>query len=82
MSRASDSLRMVAARLGRAPSTVSRELARNGGRSSIGLIVPTGLPYVGADVLNHRNWRPIINFGWWWRRNSRSGGHRNRSSSG
>ena len=27
-----DSLRMVAARLGRAPSTVSRELARNGGR--------------------------------------------------
>ncbi len=31
---AGESLRMVAARLGRAPSTVSRELARNGGRSS------------------------------------------------
>ena len=31
---AGDSLRMVAARLKRAPSTVSRELARNGGRSS------------------------------------------------
>ena len=30
--------------------------------SGIGLIVPTGLPYVGADVLNHRAWRPIINF--------------------
>ena len=30
---AGDSLRMVAARLGRAPSTISRELARNGGRS-------------------------------------------------
>ncbi len=29
---AGDSLRMMAARLGRAPSTVSRELARNGGR--------------------------------------------------
>jgi len=29
---AGDSLRMVAARLGRAPSTISRELARNGGR--------------------------------------------------
>ncbi len=29
---AGDSLRMVATRLGRAPSTVSRELARNGGR--------------------------------------------------
>ena len=28
---AGDSLRMVAARLGRAPSTISRELARNGG---------------------------------------------------
>ena len=50
--------------------------------SGIGLIVPTGLPYAGADVLNHRNWRPIINFGWWWRRNSRCGGHRNRWSSG
>ena len=31
---AGESLRMVAAQLGRAPSTVSRELARNGGRSS------------------------------------------------
>jgi len=31
---AGESLRMVAARLGRVPSTVSRELARNGGRSS------------------------------------------------
>ncbi len=31
---AGDSLRMMAARLGRAPSTISRELARNGGRSS------------------------------------------------
>ena len=30
---AGQSLRMVAARLGRAPSTISRELARNGGRS-------------------------------------------------
>jgi len=30
---AGQSLRMVAARLGRAPSTMSRELARNGGRS-------------------------------------------------
>ena len=30
---AGDSLRMVAARLGRAPSTISRELVRNGGRS-------------------------------------------------
>ncbi len=29
---AGDSLRMVAARLGRAPSTITRELARNGGR--------------------------------------------------
>ena len=29
-----DSLRMVAARLGRAPSTITRELARNGGRLS------------------------------------------------
>ncbi len=29
---AGDSLRMVGARLGRAPSTISRELARNGGR--------------------------------------------------
>lgn len=31
---AGESLRMVAAQLGRAPSTVSRELARNGGRST------------------------------------------------
>jgi len=31
---AGESLRLVAARLGRAPSTVSRELVRNGGRSS------------------------------------------------
>ena len=31
---AGDSLRMMAANLGRAPSTISRELARNGGRSS------------------------------------------------
>jgi hypothetical protein len=29
---AGDSLRMVATRLGRAPSTITRELARNGGR--------------------------------------------------
>ena len=31
---AGDSMRSIAARLGRAPSTVSRELARNGGRGS------------------------------------------------
>jgi IS30 family transposase len=41
---AGDSCRVIAMRLGRAPSTVSRELARNGGRHRYQASAPTWLP--------------------------------------
>jgi hypothetical protein len=41
---AGDSGRVIAMRLGRASSTVTRELARNGGATGIGPSAPTWLP--------------------------------------
>jgi DNA-binding CsgD family transcriptional regulator len=46
---AGEPCRQIAARLGRAPSTVSRELARNGGRAAIGLRPLTPLPTGGPS---------------------------------
>ena len=50
--------------------------------SGIGLITLIGQRYAELDVPNHRNWLNIGSCVGWLRRNSPSGGHRNRSSSG
>ena len=56
---AGHSLRRMAARLGRAPSTVSREVAWNGHRDSIVLGAPTGRQSGGRRDPSRRNWRSI-----------------------
>ena len=50
--------------------------------SVIGLITLTGMLSGGLVVLNHRNWPRTGSCGGLWRRNSESGGRRNRWSSG
>jgi len=50
--------------------------------SGIGLIVPIWQLSGGPVVLNRPNWLNIRSCVGWLRRNSPSGGHRNRSSSG
>ncbi|WP_373420512.1 helix-turn-helix domain-containing protein [Mesorhizobium sp. L48C026A00] len=49
------SLRSIARRLGRSPSTISREVRRNGGRIGIGPHGPIRLPGGGPCALN--SWR-------------------------
>ena len=74
-----ESLRAIARRLGRASSTVSREVASNGGRlnyrahrgSAFGLGVPNQPSSPATDSSAKR-----------WRRNWRRGGHPSRSQGG
>jgi hypothetical protein len=81
---ASRSIRQIAQGLGRAPSTVSREIRRNG-----------GLQGYRANQADRRTWeralRPSLSLVVWrcigsydgaWRRSSRCNGRRNRSPAG
>jgi IS30 family transposase len=79
---AGDSCRVIARRLGRAPSTVSREVARNGGRRCY-----RAQPADAAADRRARRPKPAKlvlqpRCGRWWRRNWRCGGHPSRSPAG
>ena len=54
---AGQSLRQIACGLGRAPSTVSREIRRNGGSRAIGRAGPTSGPGIGRCVPKLVAWR-------------------------
>lgn len=60
------SMRTIAARIGRAPSTVSREIGRHGGRESIG----RSKPMIGCgrmrNDLKHVYWLRIRHLARWW----------------
>ena len=53
---AGHSIRSIAGALGRAPSTVSREIRRNGGREAIGPVEPTRRLGIGPVARRPVNW--------------------------
>ena len=55
--RAELSLRAIARQLRRAPSTISREVRRNGGRRAIGLRSRTRRPGIGPGGRSPASWR-------------------------
>ena len=71
---AGHSMRSIAERLGRAPSTVSREIKRNGGRDSY----RASLPGVEDGVPRPVNWRPTERWRASWPASSNDGGHHSR----
>ena len=76
------SLRQMGHRLGRAPSTVSREVRRHGGRTRYRAAVADtrrGPVPVGRSRAGSRARWPCAR---WWRRHPRSTGHRSRSRGG
>ena len=79
---AGESLRVIAGRLGRAASTISRELTRNGAAGGIGPIERTGRRGSELAGRNPANWQRTELCVWRWKRNSPIGGHHSRSRAG
>lgn len=77
-----DSLRVIAARLGRPPSTISREVTRNGGRSAYRAAALTKRRGIALDGLNPVCCNRITDFGMWWRASLQTTGHPSRSRAG
>src|SRR4051812_7531672 len=73
------SIRQIALGLGRAPSTVSRELRRNGGSHVIVPTRRTGGLGNGRFVPSLVVWHSTESYDGVWRRSSRCSGHRSRS---
>ena len=73
------SIRRIAQGLGRAPSTVSREIRRNGGSLAYLQTRLIGVPGSGRCVPSLVVWRCIDSYDGAWRRSSRCNGRRNRS---
>ena len=75
------SIRQIAYRLGRAPSTVSRELRRNatGGRDYRPFDATAPQPHVAAAIIGDAS-RPTTNCGSWWRSFWANGGAHSRSA--
>ena len=77
------SLRTIAASLGRAPSTVSREINRNGGRhNGTEPTKRTKRPGIGRIEQRPVNWRRTVRWPSSWQRNCSSSGHRGKSQAG
>src|SRR3954469_1399326 len=77
------SLRAIAAGLGRASSTISREVAANGGRGGYRAAPADQQRGCGRGVGRCASWQPTTDcVRWWPRSSSRSSGHRNRSPAG
>jgi len=64
------STRSIAWLLGRSPSTVSREISRNGGYDGYRAAVAVRRPWTGLGARNVVNWRPIHSCGRQWRESS------------
>ena len=79
---AGDSRRAIAQRLGRAPSTVSREVTRNGGRWCYRAQTAEGRPTGGLGGPSRPSWCSSRGYVRWWRTNWRCVGHRSRSRDG
>ena len=79
---AGEPCRQIAARLGRAPSTVSRELARNGGRGRYRAQAADAAAFGRAQRPNLPSWWWSRGCGRWWRPSWRCGGRRSRSPGG
>ena len=74
------SLRAIAARLKRAPSTISREVNRNGGlKSATGPARPIRRPGIEPSVPSPVNWSPTVHWPALWRRNSDGSGRPSKS---
>ena len=74
-----DSGRSISNSLGRAASTVSREIKRHGGRSGyLVQIKPMGRPGMTHCVRSGACWLLTPAYAIWWRVNSGSSGHPNR----
>ena len=77
------SLRAIAARLGRAPSTISRELQRNGGREVLpGQCRQIRRHGIERSVPSPVNWSSTVHWPALWRRNSDDSGRQSRSPAG
>ena len=76
------SMRGIARGLRRSPSTVSRELGRNGGVRGIAQTGPTGAPLSGRCVPSLVAWRCMGSYDGAWRGSSRCNGRRSRSPAG
>src|SRR5262245_18265326 len=79
---ASRSIRQIAQGLGRAPSTVSREIRRNGGRQSYRANQADRRTWERALRPSLVVWRCIGSYDGAWRKSSRCNGRRNRSPAG
>ena len=80
---AGESLRAIAARLGRAPSTVCREVAAQRRRAAgIGRARRTGRRCAGRAARSRRSWRCTASCARWWRASWSCAGRRSRSRVG
>jgi len=79
---AGESCRQIAARLGRAPSTVSRELARNGGCARYRAQAADTAAFRRAQRPKPAKLVTSRGCGRWWKRSWRYGGRRSRSLAG
>jgi len=68
-------LRQIASMIQRAPSTISREIARNGGAVAIGRVRPIGEPGIRRVVPSVAGWPFTPVCGGWWRRSFAWSGH-------
>ena len=73
------SFRQISARIGRAPSTVSREVGRQGGRQWYRAAAADADTWIAPCGLNAVDWRSILSCARAWRRNSPLIGRRSRS---
>jgi len=76
------SMRGIARGLRRSPSTISRELRRNGGRQGYRANRATGAPLSGRCVPSLVAWRCMGSYDGAWRGSSRCNGRRSRSPAG
>ena len=74
------SIRQIAQGLGRAPSTVSREIRRNGGSQAIEQTGLIGVPGSGHCVPSPVVWRCTASYDGAWHRNSRCNGRQKQIS--
>ena len=70
-----ETMRCIASGLGRAGSTVSREVAANGGHTSIGRRQLIGRLDIGLEDRNRPSWVLTTGYVRWLRRSSSCGGH-------